>query len=156
MKIDIPGHKAFDIENLVLDLNGTMAVDGRLRADVVEKIGELNRRGIRIYIATAGTHGGVDELKDNMGIKVLLIKRGNEAEQKRDLIEKIGNGVTAAIGNGANDYLMLERAALSIAVLEEEGIYSKNLLVANMVVRSSESALDLFLNPKRIIATLRK
>jgi len=156
MKIDIPGHKAIDIENLVLDLNGTMAVDGRLRADVVEKIGELNRRGVRIYMVTAGTHGGVDELEDNMGMKVLLIKRGNEAEQKRDLIEKIGNGVTAAIGNGANDYLMLERAALSIAVLEEEGVYSKNLLVADMVVRSSESALDLFLNPKRIIATLRK
>jgi len=156
MKIDIPGYKAIDIENLVLDLNGTMAVDGRMRADVVEKIGELNRRGVRIYMVTAGTHGGVDELEDNMGMKVLLIKHENEAEQKRDLIEKIGNGVTAAIGNGANDYLMLERAALSIAVLEEEGVYSKNLLVADMVVRSSESALDLFLNPKRIIATLRK
>lgn len=156
MKIDIPGYKAIDIENLVLDLNGTMAVDGRLRAGVVEKFGELNRRGFRIYVVTAGTHGGVDELEDNTGMKILLIKRGNEAEQKRDLIEKIGNGVTAAIGNGANDYLMLERAALSVAVLEEEGVYSKNLLVADMIVRSSESALDLFLNPKRIIATLRK
>ncbi len=156
MKINIPGYKVINIENLIMDLNGTVAVDGRLRSAVVEKINKLNREGFKTYIVTAGTHGRIHELKEELDSEIVLIKEGDEAAQKRDFIERIGKEVTAAIGNGANDCLMLKEAVLSIMVIEEEGAYSKNLLEADIVVGSSESALDLFLSPKRLIATLRR
>ena len=41
---------------------------------------------------------------------------------------------------------------LSIAVLETEGLYAPLLLNADLLVKSSEDALDLLLDPKRLIS----
>ena len=61
----------------------------------------------------------------------------------------------AAIGNGANDVAMLRAAEFGIAVIGSEGASREALMAANLAVSSGEAALDLFLNPKRIVATLR-
>jgi len=156
LAVDIPGYKTITVKNLILDLNGTIAVDGKLRIGVAEKINKLSQRGIKVYVVTAGTHGRIEEIKKDLNVELLLINRGDEDAQKRDLIEKIGKGVTVAVGNGANDYLMLKEAVLSIVVLEDEGAYLKNLFEADIVTKSSEGALDLLLNPKRLVATLRR
>ena len=42
MKIDIPGWGNIDIENIVVDLNGTIASDGNVPMDVKEKINSLS------------------------------------------------------------------------------------------------------------------
>jgi len=49
----------------------------------------------------------------------------------------------------------LQRAALGIAVLGGEGLATVCLAAADVVVPSVESALDLLLYPRRLIATLR-
>jgi hypothetical protein len=41
MRIDIPGWGSVDIENIVVDLNGTIATDGRIPLGVKEKINSL-------------------------------------------------------------------------------------------------------------------
>jgi soluble P-type ATPase len=51
---------------------------------------------------------------------------------------------------------MLEEAALGIAVLGPEGLAVPALLAADVLVASIEDALDLLLNPRRLIATLRR
>jgi soluble P-type ATPase len=61
-----------------------------------------------------------------------------------------------AIGNGANDALMLEHAALGILVMGGEGAAVEALLRARVVVTDICEALDLLLFPKRLIATLRR
>ena len=62
----------------------------------------------------------------------------------------------AAIGNGANDADMLQTAAVGIAVLGAEGLAAETLLAADVVCANPLDALDLLLNPRRLIATLRK
>jgi hypothetical protein len=41
MRIDILGWGSVDIENIVVDLNGTIATDGRIPLGVKEKINSL-------------------------------------------------------------------------------------------------------------------
>jgi len=62
---------------------------------------------------------------------------------------------TAAIGNGYNDIYMLDEAALGIAVIGSEGCSVRALEKADIVTNAINDALDLLLNPKRIVATLR-
>jgi len=61
-----------------------------------------------------------------------------------------------AIGNGANDVAMLSEAAHGIAGLGPEGLAVSALLAADVLVASIDDALELLLNPKRLIATLRR
>jgi soluble P-type ATPase len=61
-----------------------------------------------------------------------------------------------AIGNGANDAAMLSTAALGIAVLGPEGTARESIEAADVVVTSIEIGLDLLLNPRRLVATLRR
>ncbi len=50
---------------------------------------------------------------------------------------------------------MLDRAALAIAVIGGEGAAMSTLTKADMVVQSIQVALDLLLEPRRIVASLR-
>ena len=63
--------------------------------------------------------------------------------------------MTACIGNGRNDRAMLKHAALGIAVLAEEGVATDAIVAADIVVSDIWHALDLLLNPLRLVATLR-
>lgn len=56
MKIEIPGYKVLNLEYLVLDYNGTIAVDGLIPGNVRERLNRLAER-FRIYVVTADTHG---------------------------------------------------------------------------------------------------
>ena len=50
---------------------------------------------------------------------------------------------------------MCREAALSIAVMGEEGAYGKLIAETDVCVTSILDGLDLLENPKRLIATLR-
>jgi soluble P-type ATPase len=50
---------------------------------------------------------------------------------------------------------MFRAAALSIAVLESEGLYAPILASADLLTKSSEDALDLLLDGKRLLSGLR-
>lgn len=155
MKIEVPGHKPMDIENIVFDLNGTLAVDGTIAANIKDKLHELKEK-YSCHILTAGTHGNVEEIKTELGLKVEVIDPGHEAEQKRMFVVNLGARHSAAVGNGANDRSMMEEAELSIAVCGHEGMSADLVRVASILVVDIEDALDLFLKPTRIIATLRR
>ena len=61
-----------------------------------------------------------------------------------------------AIGQGANDRLMLETAAIGICVLSQEGTAVATLLSADIVVPDILSALEMIEKPLRMVATLRQ
>jgi soluble P-type ATPase len=50
---------------------------------------------------------------------------------------------------------MLRVAALGIAVVQAEGASTEALAAADLVVPCVSDALDLFLNPRRLTASLR-
>lgn len=155
ISIEIPGKGGIIVENLVMDFNGTLAVDGRLIEGVSERLRRLSG-DLNLFILTADTFGLVEESCAGLPVAVNKLSRGNEAEQKQVFVRSLLVEKTAAIGNGANDYLMLSDACFSIVVLGGEGMCAKVFTVSDIIVPDIRTGLDLFLNPKRIIATLRE
>jgi len=74
---------------------------------------------------------------------------------KRAYAQGLGALGCVCVGNGANDAWMLRAAAVGIAVIGPEGAAVSALQAADIVVVSITHALDLLLNPLRLVATLR-
>lgn len=70
--------------------------------------------------------------------------------------KKLDPTTCAAIGNGLIDHLKMKAVQLAIVTLQSEGVHRKILECADIIVPSILDALDLFLKPERLIATLRK
>lgn len=156
IEIDIPGSGRLVLAYLVLDVNGTLAVDGTLLPGVLERVERL-RAQLQVELLTADTHGRQAELDRQLGFAAHRLQPGlPEAAQKAAFVRSLGAEQTAAIGNGANDTEMLRVAALGIAVLEGEGTSVDALMAADIAVRSITDALDLLLQPRRLVATLRR
>lgn len=153
--INIPRRGALEITNLVLDLNGTIALDGQVLPGVAERLAALST-ALTVHLVTADTQGQAAQSAERLGLQLHRIVPGDEAGQKRDLVAQLGPTETVAIGNGANDAGMLAAAVLGIAVLGPEGLATTALSAADVLVGRIEDALDLLLRPQRLIATLRR
>lgn len=154
LAVDIPGWKRLELEHLVLDLNGSLALDGALSPGVRQAVAALGR-SLTCHLATADTFGTAAGLLGPLA-RLVRIRPGGEGEQKRDLVRSLGADRTAALGNGANDALMLKEAAIGVAILGPEGAAPAALLAADVVVAGPQDALALFLRPDRLRATLRR
>jgi P-type E1-E2 ATPase len=155
IRLEIPGWSTLDLEYLVLDMNGTVALDGEPIAGVDDRVATLSAHLV-VQLVTADTHGKAEETSRQLGGQLVRIKSRHEASQKQALVERLGAGQVIAIGNGANDARMLSAAALGIAILGPEGLAVETLRAADLVVGRIEDALDLLLYPQRLVATLRR
>ncbi len=155
IRLEVPGRDALELKHLLLDMNGTIALDGELLAGVKERVAALASQ-LAVYLVTADTHGTAEGVSQQLGCSIVRIEPGAEASRKQALVEQLGPGQVAAIGNGANDVEMLSAAAVGIAVLGGEGLAVDALRAADVVVGSIEDALELLLHPRRLIATLRR
>lgn len=157
LRLDIPGRdEALDIEHLVLDVNGTIAIDGVIAPGVAEALSEVARLGLRIVAITADTHGTADSLGETLGIEVKVIDSGGEEAQKAEYVEWLGAARVIAIGNGANDAAMLDSAAVGICVIGAEGAAGRAVGAADVVTGDITTALGLLTHPARLVATLRR
>lgn len=154
MEISIPGHPVLFIDNLVLDYNGTLARDGQIADGVRGTLIEL-ASAVRIHILTADTFGTVASSVSDLPVELCVLPAGRQDRAKSRYVKSLGPDRCAAIGNGRNDSLMLKRAALGIGVIGPEGASSIALNMADITCLSITDALGLFLNPLRIVATLR-
>ena len=154
IEIKIPGFRHLRLAHLLLDYNGTLAVDGDLIDGMQSRLSELTA-GISIHVVTADTFGKAAQALAGIDCRLTILPSGNQAAAKADYVRQLGEQATVAIGNGRNDRLMLERAVLGIAVLGEEGAATAAVMAADVVVRDGLSALDLLRHPQRLVATLR-
>ena len=154
IRIEIPGMGLIQAEHLVLDYNGTLAIDGSVIEGVKEKLNILAEK-INIHVLTADTFGKAANKLKEVYCKLTVLNGDKQALQKQQFINQLGNKKVIAIGNGLNDMLMLKDAVLGIAVIQKEGASSKTLFNADIVCKSISDALDLFVNPLRLAATLR-
>lgn len=152
--VDIPGWDTLNIENIVFDYNGTVAVDGILTEKVKENLKKLSET-LKIYIITADTYGNVRREAEGLPLAIETFSKGNATAYKKEFVEKLGAKKTVAVGNGKNDLEMFKKAVLSICVLGEEGCFSKSLIQSDIVVKNIESVFAMFKNKNRIKATLR-
>ena len=154
MIIEIPGYQTLDLEYLVLDYNGTIAIDGKMPDTVKQRLRTLAEH-LKIYILTADTHGTAKENCQGLPVQIQTFPGSNAMAEKMNIVGKLSPHRCAAVGNGRNDTLMLQACGLAIAVMEREGLYGKLAADADICVHSMEDALDLLCCPKRVIATLR-
>ena len=153
--IHIPGWKDIEIDTLIFDFNGTLAEDGILREPTKEAL-KLLASLYSIHILTSDTYGSVVEECKDLPAVIHRLNSKNHSQEKEDYVKHRFNGKVAAIGNGANDELMLEAADLSIAVLGGEGCSPRTLFRAHIVVKTIEEAIGLLSHPQRLVATLRR
>lgn len=153
--IDIPGFKTLTLKHLVLDFNGTLAIDGRLIEGVREKLASLSHQ-LDIHVLTADTFGSASRELEGLDLKINILNSKEQDTQKEDYVNRLGSEAVIAIGNGRNDMLMLRRAALSVALLQSEGIFAGLAENCHILCPSINEALNLISNPLRIIATLRR
>lgn len=154
MHIQIPGFKEIHAMNLLLDFNGTIAMDGKISEEIREIMKKLSRE-YTIYVLTADTNGSAAKELEDMPVLLRTFPSAEAAAEKVRVLRELGEDNCIAIGNGRNDMPMCELAALSIAVVGREGTCSKLLSVTDIFVQTITDALELLQNPNRVIATLR-
>jgi soluble P-type ATPase len=162
IRIDIPGFGTLHFKALCSDYTGTLSHSGKLIDGVREKLCELSQQ-LDIHVVTSDTRktarselGGIPlaALEDE-----IPIARHNE--YKRDYLGKVGHPLNqiVVLGNGRNDRLWLKEVrdagGLAIAVDVGEGCAVEALANAHVFVVGIISALDLLLDERRLIGTLR-
>ena len=155
IELNIPGRGQMELEHLVCDVNGTLAVDGKLLDGVVREFSTLKDR-LTIHLLTADTHGKQEIIDRQLNLNAGRIEPGEEAVQKAEYVQQLGADRVVAIGQGANDAAMLQAAQLGICVFSPEGVAAETLLAADLAIVDIISALELLEKPLRIVASLRK
>lgn len=155
MDLEVPGWRTLHLVHLVLDVNGTLSLDGDLLPGVAEAIAALGS-DLRIHLLSADTFGRLDDLAAELGVPGTRLRGGSEVEQKAAYVRTLGPSAVVAVGNGANDVGMLRDAAVAIAVLGPEGLAADAAREADVLVGSIGDGLGLLLHPRRLAATLRR
>lgn len=154
INVQIPGGDNLQLLHLVLDYNGTLALDGELMAGIAEKMLELARH-LELHVVTADTHGTVANKLAGLPCTLHIIGPGAQDRQKQAYVHFLGAENVAAIGNGRNDGSMLQAASLGIALIQKEGGCTTAVLQADIVCTDIGDAFALLLKPDRLKATLR-
>jgi P-type E1-E2 ATPase len=155
IELNIPGSGTLQLEHLVCDVNGTLAIDGKLHKGLPRLIYSIQDR-LTVHLLTADTHGQQTIIDQQLGFQAVKVKPGQEREQKAAFVRRLGAARVVAIGQGANDAAMLEAAAVGIGILSSEGIARQTFLAADILVPDIFSAFQLLEKPLRMVATLRK
>lgn len=150
----IPGRETLEIHNLVLDYNGTIAVNGKLIDGVKDLINKLSNE-LNIYILTADTYGTVEKECKDLNAKILTFPKENAGESKRKIVKELNGYKTICIGNGYNDIPMFKESILSIGIMEGEGSSGELIANSTIVSRSIVEALRIVYNKTMVKATLR-
>jgi len=150
MRVEVPGHGRIEFNAVLFDLNGTLGVEGRVPDDVKELLEKLAGR-CTVVVLSADTFGTLEEEFKGLPVRIERVSNGAE---KAEIAE--GYAPYVAVGNGNNDVAMLEKAELAFCVIGREGATVDALLASDVVVTDVRDAIEMLLNEKKLIATLRR
>lgn len=148
--MEIPGYGKLKFGAVLFDLNGTLGVEGRVPEDVKKLLVKLADR-CTVVILSADTFGTLEEEFKGLPVRIERVSTGAE---KAEIAE--GYAPYVAIGNGNNDVAMLERAELGFCVIGKEGAAVDALLASDVVVTDVRDAIEMLLDERKLIATLRE
>lgn len=155
IELSVPGRETLKLNYLVCDVNGTLALDGRLLDGVARGFKTLRDR-LEVHLLSADTFGTLMQINHQLEVHAQIIQPGDETAQKAEFVQSLGAEHVIAIGQGANDRAMLQTAAIGICILSREGAATETLMSADVIVPDIVAALELLEKPLRMIATLRK
>ena len=113
LTVAVPGLPDLQLEHLLLDVNGTLSNRGALIEGVETRLDRL-RDTLAVQLVSADTFGTLDAIAGRFGVSSV---RAASGEDKLRELDRLGRDRSLVIGNGANDALVLEAAALGIVVL---------------------------------------
>nr|WP_206205080.1 HAD family hydrolase [Thermococcus sp. 9N3] len=131
-------------------MNGTLGVDGKVSDEVKELLARLADR-YTVVVLSADTFGTLEEEFRGLPVRIERVSSGAE---KAEIAE--GYAPYVAVGNGNNDVAMLEKAELAFCVIGREGASVDALLASDVIVTDVRDAIEMLLNEKKLIATLRR
>lgn len=149
----IPGVGELELKTLILDLNGTLTVKGKIPEGVKERLVRLKELGYRILFFTGNTRNNADEIAYELGIDWILAENGIA---KRDEALKLDPSTCVSIGNGLIDLELMKVVKLRIVTIQSEGVHVQTLLNSDIVIPSIVDALELLIDSATLVATLRK
>jgi soluble P-type ATPase len=160
--IDIPGYGTLHLKALCSDYTGTLSHGGELIGGVREKLCQLSQR-LDLHVVTSDTRKTARAQLRGIPLTALQdeIAISGHDEYKRDYVNKLGipSNQVVVFGNGRNDRLWLKEVrdagGLAIAVDAGEGCAVEAMTNAHVFVVGIISALDLLLDEKRLVGTLR-
>lgn len=163
--IDIPGFGKLHIKAVCSDFTGTLSCEGKLIGGVKKRLRELSRV-VDIHVVTSDTRkAAAPELKSltKKGRVTLVdsITDKDHAAYKEKYMRELGLDLReiAVFGNGRNDVNWLkavkDAGGLAVAVDVGEGCATEALMNSTAFVSGITNALDLILDTKRVIGTLR-
>ena len=141
----------YDLDTMVIDLNGTLTVGGVIDDKVKESLKELSWLGRRLILLTWNQRGNADQFAQ-YGMEII---KASNAHAKEGFIMSLDIDKCVAIGNARIDIWMFKHVAISIATLQAEGIHKDIIEFVDIIVPSMESALNLFIDPNRFAATMK-
>ena len=153
MQFNIPQGESFEITTIVLDLNGTLSVNGKISDKTKSLISKLKELNYRIVLISGDIRGNAKIIAKELGIEILL---GKTSDEKVKQMYNFDIEKTASIGNARIDIGTFINSKLSIATLQSEGIHTGILKYVDIIVPSIEDALNLFIDKKSLEGTLRE
>lgn len=153
MQYNIKKRGNLEIDTLVLDLNGTLSVNGQIPEGAKERIDKLRELGFKIILFTGDQRGNAEQLCGELGIEFKVAQ--SSAEKEAEML-KLDTQKCAAIGNARIDIGTFKHARLSILTLQAEGIHTACIQQVDIIVPSILDALDLFINKDSLCGTLRE
>ena len=162
IRIDIPGFGNLHVQALCCDYTGTLSHGGKLIRGVRERLRRLSQ-SLDIHVVTSDTRKTARAQLRNIPLAALVdeIPGAEHDGYKRDYIDKLGISLNqiVVLGNGRNDRLWLkavrDAGGLAIAVDAGEGCAVEAMTKAHVFVAGITSALDLLLEERRLVGTLR-
>jgi len=142
-----------ELTNIILDLNGTLAINGKLVEGVKNRLVKLKQMGFNLYLFTGDQRGNAIDLASEISIKV---QKATTSDEKEALTMKLETEKTVAIGNARIDIGTFKSCKLRIGTLQAEGIHTEILPYIDILVPSINDALDLLINSDVFNATMRK
>jgi len=151
--IERPGLDPLEIESVLLDFDGTLAIDRRVHPKAKDKINLLSKR-TNIYVLTTQKKELIEERLRKVKAEIIYLTEGDSSRRKLDLLRQLGPSRCVAIGNGMDDAAMIQGAAIGISVIGKEGSSGEAMKNADLVFADILDALDFLLKPLRQKATL--
>jgi P-type E1-E2 ATPase len=152
MLVNGPNQELIYIENIILDLNGTLANYGKVSEKAIGLIKQLKKLNYNVVLISGDIRGNASTIAEELQIELLL---GANSEEKAKQMQQFDYEKTAAIGNARIDIGTFQNAKISIATIQAEGIHTGVLEYIDILVNSIEDALNLFIETKALEATLR-
>ncbi len=153
IRIERPELSPVEIEFVLIDFEGTLAIDRRVHPKAKDKINLLSKRA-KIYVLTKEKKELIEERLRKVKAEIVYLSESGSSQRKLDLLRQLGPARCVAIGNGAGDAAMIKEAGIGISIIGKEGSAGEAVRNSDLVFIDILDALDFLLKPLRQKATL--